>query len=262
MFVALAWLPGACVVFPFGAFLGCLLPRWLAGRGAWTRLGLGILVGTLSGLVLAAAYWVVMSHLDLIGLLSNLGSQGYPSYSFSVRGQLAERALSFSRAIVPLTAIWITAWCGWLNGPAAGNRTTHGLLIESTVALEPDRRILQVAGGLGVGLALFAVGALAATAIFSRGAQVPVQSYLIVGPGALGLVLLGPFLGPLTTGWSFAWAWRYAAVGLPVLCVALAPFVRRRLVAPRTAVAAWCGLVTALFFWIATGLFSLGRCLG
>ena len=96
-----------------------------------------------------------------------------------------------------------------------------------------------------------------------RVAGVTLEKFLIVGPGAAGLVVLGPFLGPSVTGWSFVWAWRYAAVALPVLLGSLAPFAFcRSPVRPGTAVVAWCGFVTALLFWIGTELYSLARCLG
>lgn len=54
-----------------------------------------------------------------------------------------------------------------------------------------------------------------------------------------------------------------SAVALPVLLGGLAPFVlSRRPVRPTTAVVAWCGLVSALLFWMAAGALSLGRSLG
>jgi len=91
-----------------------------------------------------------------------------------------------------------------------------------------------------------------------------VGTFLLVGPAAAGLVVLGPWLGPLINpGGGSAEAWHWTIVALPVLLGGLAPFaLRRRRVRPTTAVLAWCGFVTALLFWTGAGALSLGASLG
>jgi hypothetical protein len=258
------WLPCAWLVFPVGALLGYFLPKWVAGRAWGIALVIGLVLGSIIGLVLAAGFWVVRNHNDLIGLVVNRHSGGYASYSMSVRFQLRDQAWRALIGVAPVTAAWITAWTVWIRYRWRVTIPQQvGQKSSPPVRLGLDARIVRLVGSLAAGLGLFAVLVLLLTALFARGVQVPLSSFFIIGPGAAGLVILGPFLGPMVTGWSFGWALRYAALGLPILLVGLAPFVLcKRPVRPGTAVAAWCGLLTALFFWIATGLFSLGRCLG
>jgi hypothetical protein len=107
------------------------------------------------------------------------------------------------------------------------------------------------------GLALFAIAALLFTSLTVRNVETTPSSYLIVGFGAAGLVVLGPLLRLITVGMSVE-AWQHTAVALPVLLGGLAPFaLRRRAVSQTMALLAWCGFVTALLFWTAAGVFSL-----
>jgi hypothetical protein len=263
MVVGFAWLPAAWVVFPVGAYLGWALPRWVSGKGLGKAATLGIGLGISAGLFLALSFWAVVSHDELIGLITNHASQGYASYSYAVKQQLRERGWNCAISVVPVTVVWMIGWnlCQ-SRSISLGAARSAAEEPPSDIALGLDWRLVRVVSWMAVGLSIFALAMLSMVALLARGARVPLQSFPAVGFGALGLVLLGPFFGPMTTGWSFGWAWRYAAVALPVLLVALAPFARRRVVRPTTAVVAWCGFITALFFWIATGLFSLGRCLG
>jgi hypothetical protein len=260
----LSWLPSAWLIFPVGALLGYLLPRWIGRRGVSERLVIGSLVGIGAGLFLAAGFWFVTSHDELIGLWTNRSGGGYASYSYSVRLQLREHARQALLGVAPVTAAWIVAWTLVVERlKPLPFRILPGQDPSPTMHLRLDLSLARVVGWVAAGLAVFATLALLLTPLTTRGPQVPLKSLLIVGPGAVGLVVLGPFLGPLVTGWSFDWAWKYAAVALPVLLISLGPFALcRRPVGATAAVLAWCGFVTALLLWIATGLFSLGRCLG
>lgn len=258
------WLSSAWLIFPVGAFLGCSLPRWAGTRGWVAAVGIGLLVGMLASLALTAAFWLMMNHNDLIGLVLNRRSGGYASYSYSVRLQLREQAWRALHSVAPVTAVWVTLWTVWTNrsGRIFPSAPTHQDSLP-IVRLRLDHHLLRLVGWIAVGFALFTTAVLLLSSLMVKGGQVPLRSFFLLGPGAAALVVLGPFLGPSITSWSFDWAWKYAAVGLPVLLGSLAPFgLRRRPVRPGTAVVAWCGFVTALFFWVALGLFSLSRCVG
>ena len=258
------WLPSAWMIFPMGAFLGCFLPRWVARRGWLMAISVGVFVGTVAGLVLASGFWLCQSHNNLVGLVANHGGGGYASYSYSVRLQLQEQAWRAFTGVVPVTAVWVALWTVWINRAVRFStpEPTPGQS-SATIRLHLDPRLLRLVGWVAAGLPLFATALLLVTALAVRGAGITPESFLVVGPGAAGLVVLGPLLGPLLTGNSSAWTSTYVAVALPVLLGSLAPFgFCHRPVRPGTAVVAWCGFVTALFFWIAAGLFSLGRCVG
>jgi hypothetical protein len=119
------------------------------------------------------------------------------------------------------------------------------------VWLQFDRRLLRLVGWVAAGFAIFTT---AATVLFAG------QVSLLAGPMAIGLVVLGPWLGPLINSkGGCAEAWQLTAVALPVLLGGLAPFaLYRRSVGQATATIAWCGFVSALLFWIAAGALSLG----
>jgi hypothetical protein len=259
LYLWLAWLPSLWLVFAVGAVLGSWLPQWVAGRGWVAAAGLGVLAGMIAGLLLAGGFWLCVGHRDLIGLVVNRESGGYASYSVSVRHQLRELAWRALTRVAPVTAVWVAAWTVW-------TRRTSGfsLVAPSQEKTSPDVRLrfdlhlLRLAGWVAAGFAIFAIAALFLTALTTRGATV--QSFLVIGPVAAGLVALGPWLGPLINpGGGSAEAWQWTAVALPVLLGGLAPFALcRRPVRLATAVVAWCGFVTALLFWIAAGAFSLG----
>jgi hypothetical protein len=132
------------------------------------------------------------------------------------------------------------------------------------VFLRLDRHFCRLVAWVAAGFALFATVALAWTALTARGVQVSAGTCFVVGPAAAGLVVLGPWLGPMINpGGQFGVAWRLTAVALPVLIGSLAPFVlRRRAVTRGAAAVAWCGFLTALLFWIAAGVLSLGWSMG
>ncbi|HZR16231.1 MAG TPA: hypothetical protein VFE51_02795 [Verrucomicrobiae bacterium] len=259
------WLPCAWMIFPAGALIGSFMPRWIAGRSWGFVLMLGTLIGSIVGLVLAFGCWLVRTHPDLIGLIVNRHSGGYTSYSLSVRMQLQDQAWRMLFGVAPLTAIWIALWTLWLKrdrGFLEDQSARSGGGTES-VLLRLDRRFVLLVAWMAAGLAIFATVLLLAVALFERAAHVPVTRFPVVALGSVGLVVLGPFLGPIATGWSFEWAFKYAVVGLPILVAGISPFlVCRDPVSPRAAVLAWCGLITGLLFWLATGVFSLGHCLG
>lgn len=256
------WLTSAWLVFPVGAFLGCRLPLWMAGRGTLGAVGFAALLGILVGLALAVAFWIEMNHHELIGLVTNRESGGYASFSFSVRQQLRQEAWSALTVVAPLTALWVVVWAVWTwRKTAVVAATDH---INRTVQLRFDWHLLRLVGWLTGGLALFAASTLAVAALTVRGEHVPPAAFLLIAPATAGLVVLGPWLGPLVNpGGGSAVAWQIVRVALPVLVLGLAPFIlRRRPVRPGAATAAWCGFVTALLFWIAAGAWSLGWSLG
>lgn len=256
------WLTSAWVVFPAGAFLGCRLPQWMAGRGKVGAAGFAVLLGLMVGLILTAAFWLEMNHHELIGLMTNRNSGGYASYSFSVRQQLRREAWSALTVVAPITALWVAIWVIWTWRRTAVSPATPNL--GRMVQLRFDWHLLRLVGWLTGGLALFAVSTLAIAALTVRGEHVPPVAFLLIAPGAAGLVVLGPWLGPLVNpGGGSGVAWQIVKVALPVLLLGLAPFIlRRRPVRPGTATAAWCGFVTAWLFWIAAGAWSLGWSLG
>jgi hypothetical protein len=179
--------------------------------------------------------------------------------------QLREQAWRMLLGVAPLTVAWIMLWTLWLkrhdgfpkDQPAGVSGGAESVLLRL------DRRFALLMGWTAGGLVIFAMALLLAVALFEHGAHVAMAKFIVVELGSAGLVVLGPFLGPIATGWNFEWALKYAAVGLPVLVAGVCPFIIcRDPVSPRAAVLAWCGVITALLFWIATGVFSLGHCLG
>jgi hypothetical protein len=167
--------------------------------------------------------------------------------------------------IVPVVAVWVTGWAIWINrsrlmDPAAFEAADN----IQKVSLQLNRRVFQGFIFVLAGFGILATTALFITSWVSRGVQVPLTSFLTVGPAAAGLVVFGPWLGPLINpGGGHTVAWQFTAVALPVLMAGLAPFVvLRHPVRLDKAVTAWCGLVTAILFWTGTGVFSLGWSLG
>jgi hypothetical protein len=260
-----SWLSSAWVVFPVGAGLAWLLPRYLKRRGLIASVGTGLLAGMAASLALTAFVWLWSNHSGLIGLIANRASQGYASYSLSVRGQVRDSAWRIFSVVAPVATVWVMGWALWIN------RTKRKQLSEAEcepavtgVALRLSPRALQCFGLLLLGLGILATAALLITSWVGRGVQVPLLSFLLVGPAAAGLVVLGPWLGPLINpGGSAVMAWQLTAVALPVVILSLAPFfLTRQPVKLGRAVTAWCGLATALLFWMAAGVLSLGWSLG
>ena len=260
------WLSSAWLIFPLGAFLGSRLPRWVAGRRATAVMGIGVSVGIVAGLALAAGFWLWTNHGELIGLVTNRASGGYESYSLSVRNTLRAEAWSALAVVVPVTAIWVTGWAVWL-----GRNSLHSppALAQADsppgVLLRFNRHLPKLVGCVAVGIALFAFSVMLLTWLLVRSEHLTLTSLLVAGPMGAGLVVLGPWLGPVINPDRavFTAAWQWTVVGLPVLLVTLAPFAfRRRQVKWGTATVAWCGFVTALLFWIAAGVCSLGGAMG
>lgn len=262
LYLCFTWLPSAWLVFPLGALLGCWLPQWVAGRSLMASVSIGFLVGAVAGLALAAGFWLWTSHHDLIGLMVNRQSGGYASYSYSVRLHLREQAWRILSVVPPITTVWVVGWTVLINRLSPPSPMHENL--SPTVHLRFDRDLLRVVGWMAAGLGLFATAILLATSLTVRGVQVPLTSLIVVGLGAAGLAVLGPWLGPVIhPGGGFTAGLEMSAVALPVLLGGLAPFaLRRRPVRPGTAVVAWCGFVTALLFWISAGAISLGWSLG
>ncbi len=257
-----SWLTSAWLVFPTGALIGTVVPGWVRGRAVASAAVVGLGFGLAVGLTLACGIWITGSHLDLIGLLANRHSGGYASYSYSVKQQLYQQAMSALTHTAPVAAAWVLGWTIWMNLRPRGARDGN-FAAPAGVTLQFDRRLWYAIGSVAGVLAVVGLAALLSTSLFKRGAQVPLGSFLIVPPGAAGLVLLGPFLGPLLTHNSSEWAWKYAAVSIPVLMATLAPFALcRKPLRPSFAVVIWCGFITALLLWVATGLYSLGHCIG
>ena len=262
----LVWLPTAWLVFPAGAVLGWNLPRWVAGRSLAAAAGRAVLVGLISGLVLASGFWLCMNFQELIGLVVNRNSGGYESYSVSVGIQLREQAGRALMGVAPVTAIWVAAWTIWTQH---SSRLSVLALADKKalpgVQLRFDRQLLRLLAWVVAGFAIFAIAVVLLSSLNARGFAGGQAIYLLViGPVAAGMMILGPWLGPLLNphgGFDVAWQW--TAVALPVLLAGFAPFALcRRPVGVARAVEAWCGLVTALLFWTAAGAMSLGWSLG
>lgn len=196
------WLPCAWLIFPAGALIGSVIPRWITGRNWGFVLAIGVLTGSFVGLVLAFGCWLVRTHPDLIGLIANRDSGGYQSYSLSVRMQLRDQAWRILFGVSPLTAIWIALWTMWLKWDrgSSGNQTPNNDKTAESVLLRLDRRVVLLVGWMAVGLAIFATALLLGVALFERGAHVPMSSFPVIVLGSVGLIILGPFLGPIATG--------------------------------------------------------------
>ena len=265
LYLCFIWLPSAWLVFPLGALLGSVLPRWVAKRSLVAAVSIGLAVGAVAGLALAVGFWLWTNHRDLIGLVTNRQSGGYASYSYSVRRHLLEQASLALSVVPPITTVWVAGWTVLTNRflrsfpPLQTHETS-----SPTVFLRLDHHLLRIVGWIAAGLGIFATAVLLATSLAVRGVEVPLTAFLFVGPGAAGLAVLGPWLAPLIhPGGGFTAGLQISTVALPVLLVGLAPFaLLRRPVRPNTAVMAWCGFVTALLFWISTGAMSLGWTLG
>lgn len=251
------WVPFAFVVFPAGAALGWFLPRWVARRSWAGTVGLGLLLGLLAGLVFAALFWTLVNSGELIGLITNRGSGGYESYRFSVKKGLWENAQRVFSQIPVIALIWITGWT-LVKKVSARKSVSQDTVVPAK--LPGGKRLLLVWGALAVGFALYALGVVLLGMIFIRGMHGSGQTFLFAGPAGAGLVVLGPFLGPIANPAAdhFALAWRFAAFGIPAWLAALVPFlICSRPLSPGAQSAAWCGWVTAILFWIFLG-FGVG----
>ena len=264
MRLGFGWLFSAWVVFPVGAGLAWLLPRFVARRSLLASFGIGLLAGVAAGLILTGGVWLWSNHRDLIGLVTNRNSGGYASYSYSVRKQLGEGAWRMLSMIAPVATAWVTGWAIWINRSKREPELFENLDSAPAVSLRLSPLAFKIFGTAVVGLGILATTALLVTSWASRGVDIPLTSYLVVGPGAAGLVILGPWLGPIVNpGGNSTFAWQMTAVALPVLVIGLAPFVvTGQPVQLGKAVTAWCGLVTALLFWTAAGILSLGASMG
>ena len=262
----LGWVPSAWFVFALGALLGFFLPRWVRGRGLPAAAGAGVFAGIVAGLLVALGVWLCLTHRDLIGLVIHRRSAGYASYGHSVRLQLWNHAFRVLTFVAPLAAAWVTAWTVWINRRSASSSSVVPAQRSDSpqISLRFDRHVLRLVACLAAGFALFAIAALLLTSLVARNVHLDIRGLFAVGPAAAGLVVLGPWLGPvINPGGGATEAWNCSAVALPVLLGGLAPFaLRRRPVRPTTAVVAWCGLVIALLFWMAAGALSLGWSLG
>lgn len=255
--VPLAWL-----VFPIGAALGCWLPQWVAGRGLARAAGVGLVAGLTAALILGLAVWLLRNHLELIGLISNRESPGYASYAESVGMETRADAFRVLTRVVPIAFAWVAAWALWDRRFSAKPTTTPGGAQECRVQLQVNARLLRPVGWLALGLAAVATIDLL-VASFRPLTHVPMANFFLIGPGAASLVILGPWLGPLINpGAGRVDVLLFTAVGLSVLLGGIAPFLLRRRVKISTAVAARCGFVTGLLFWIFLGVLSFGRSVG
>src|SRR6516165_2820006 len=107
------------------------------------------------------------------------------------------------------------------NGPDAYENDAA----STAVHLRLDRQALLVFISSLIGFGILATAALLITSWVTRGIQVPYSSFLAVGPAAAGLVILGPWLGPLINpGGGSSTAWQLTSVALPVLVFGVAPF--------------------------------------
>jgi hypothetical protein len=259
------WLPSACLVFSLGAALGWFLRYRVSGRNMVFALMTGVLAGLITSVLLASALWIWMNHHDLLGLVINRHSGGFASYSLSVKTQLSKQAWWLLTHVVPVTAGWVCLWALWVNRSAVYRRPQSAReSLSSKVALRLNRHLARFVALIACGLGAFATIGLLALCLAGRGSQTPLIGFALVGPITAGLVFLGPWLGPLLhPGGSPNTAMQWTAVALPILLAGLAPFgIMHRPVNSGGGAVAWCGLVTALLFWAATGAFSLGWSLG
>jgi hypothetical protein len=89
------------------------------------------------------------------------------------------------------------------------------------------------------------------------------RGLVLVSIGAAGVPVLGPWIGPaLNPGDGCDCARGLTFVAAPVVLLAVAPFLLRLQVRPRVATVCWCGFLTALLVWFATGIFSAGHAMG
>ena len=242
------WVPFAFVVFPAGAALGWFLPRWVARRSWASTTGLGLFLGFLAGLVFAALFWTLVNGGELVGLITNRHSGGYESYSYSVKKGLWESAGRIFSQVPVIALVWIAGWT-MVKKACARKSVSQDKAVPAK--LLGGKRLLLVWGALAVGFALYAMGVVLLGMIFIRGMLGSGQTFFFAGPAGAGLVVLGPFLGPIANPGAdhFALAWRFAAFGIPAWLAALVPFIIcRRPLSPGGQAAAWCGWVTAILF--------------
>ncbi len=247
------WVPFAFVVFPAGAALGWFLPRWVARRSWASTTGLGLFLGFLAGLVFAVLFWTLVNSGDLVGLITHRHNGGYESYSFSVKKRLWESAGPIFSQIPVIALVWITGWT-LVKKASACKCVSQDSAVPGR--LPGGKRLLLVWGGVAVGMGLYAMMVLGLGILFSRNLQGSTNSLFLAGPAGAGLVVLGPFLGPIANPGAdhFALAWRFAAFGIPAWLAALVPFlICRRPLSPGGQAAAWCGWMTAIFFWVFLG---------
>ncbi|HZR18697.1 MAG TPA: hypothetical protein VFE51_15500 [Verrucomicrobiae bacterium] len=163
LYLCFIWLPSAWLVFPLGAFLGCCLPKWMAGRSLLARVSIGFVVGVVAGLALAAGFWLWTSYHDLIGLVVNRQSGGYASYSYSVRLHLREQAWRVLSVVLPITTVWVAGWTALIDRFSPPNPMHENT--SPTVHLRLDRDLFRVVSWIAAGLGLFATAILLATSL-------------------------------------------------------------------------------------------------
>lgn len=164
---------------------------------------------------------------------------------------------------LPIT-IWITTWSACIfryprlfpPAPIFNNSLP-------SIRLRVGQHFFKVIGAVAVGLAVYAIASQLIVLLSMRNVQVSPLSILIVAPVAAMLAVSGPLLGLLINQREMTWSLLYVLVALPPLLVAIIPFWHTSVpVHPKTAVWAWCKLISAHLFWVATGLLSLFRHIG
>jgi hypothetical protein len=180
LYLCFIWLPSTWLVFPLGALLGGVIPRWVAKRGLVAAVSIGLAVGAVAGLALATGFWLWTNHHDLIGLVTNRRSGGYASYSDSVRHHLREQAWWVLSVVPPITTVWVASWTVLSNRflrrfpPLQTHETS-----SPTIFLRLDHHLFRIVSWMAAGLGVFATAVLLATSLAGRGVHVPLTSFLL-----------------------------------------------------------------------------------
>jgi hypothetical protein len=257
--VLFCWLLSLWLIFPIGAWLGLWLPKAIRGKSRPCAVLLGMVIGCLVGLVLAVAILGMVKSDELIGLLRYRHSGGYASYHLSVLNGLRAFARQMLFSVVPIMTGLVAAWAGWEQRQAhrvtaiQTESTACAATIQLRFGSDHWRILLGLASLVAIGMALVIL-------IESRN---PLLALVVVPMGA-SLTVVGPWLGPLyNPGGGHDFAVRLAGVGLPCMGLALLPFMLiRQPVSPRLAAVVWTGYATAILFWFALGVMSMGWSMG
>ncbi len=244
-------------VFPLGAWLGCWLPARVRGRPTLLAGARGLLTGIVTGLVAGLAIVACLHAWELCSLISERHSGGYASYRVSVIRSFLHDLWPMMKAQALAMGIVVTVWA------LRDCRHTPASMPVADSAASPwtprfslthMRIALVIAGGLAV---------FGGVLVFTERAEI--SKVLVVAAGALGTVVIGPWMGPLANPGASTGglALRATAIGLPLLMLSLVPFRRgNHLATLRKLTLAWCGYITAILFWVYLGIMVLGHSLG
>lgn len=255
------WLPSAWLVFAIGSVLGYFLPRLTVGRNPVFVVMVGLLLGVVVGGVISFGVLFCRYSHDVLGLFVNKGGNGYASYSFSVWHKLYENGWRLLVSTGGLTVVWVLGWTLWDNRHFKSVPLSQ--IVPETIQLRCDRCLFWVLGKVAIGFATITTAIYLFHFIFQKESNF--LASFVVGLSAVVLMVLGPWFGPLivNSGAGHHLAWQLSAVGIPVLVAGFAPFIfKLRVKNPFTAVLLWSGLLSAVLFWVAIGVYSLGNCMG